>query len=368
MRVLLVEEGWHSTLRLARGLQDAGFAVTVLTANGKRARCRHRNVDWCCGPGVDDAQFVSHVDAMVRESAFDRVLPLTEPAMQRLWDAPVAWRERIFPRTEDWQRRLVLDKHLLLEHAAERGIPIPRYRRVDATFDRLAAARELGLPLVVKGATGSGGRRVRIVATQDVLAAVLQRAELLGGHWIVQEHVASPTYLVGGVFRDGEPTRLYAGVKLAQYPPRIGGAIQLRSTRDSALVDLGVRAVRELRWTGFASVDCVRRADGTFALLEVNPRLWGSHAAARAAGVELFGAFAQLVAGQSPRADLSFADGVEGWIFPKYFRSIKHRGVRGALQGLRALVGDQGRDWWDPRFASYALRRERPMRHAIEPL
>jgi predicted ATP-grasp superfamily ATP-dependent carboligase len=368
MRVLLVEEGWHSTLRLARGLHDAGFAVTVLTANGKRARCRHRNVDWRCGPGVEDARFVAHVDAMVRESAFDRVLPLTEPAMQRLWDAPIAWQERIFPRTEPWQRRLVLDKHLLLEHAASRGIPIPRYRRVDATFDRGVAARELGLPLVVKGATGSGGRRVRIVDTQEALAATLERAGVLGGEWIVQEHLASPTYLVGGVFRDGEPIRLYAGVKLAQYPPRTGGAIRLRSTRDAALVELGLCAVRELRWTGFASVDCVRRADGAFALLEVNPRLWGSHAAARAAGVELFGAFAQLVAGESPPAELRFADGIEAWIFPKYFRSTAHRGVRGALQGLRELVGDQGRDWWDPRFASYALRRERPMRNAIEAL
>lgn len=32
--------------------------------------------------------------------------------------------------------------------------------------------------------------------------------------------------------------------------------------------------IRELRWTGFASVDFVRSRAGSFLLLEVNPRLW----------------------------------------------------------------------------------------------
>src|SRR5215208_1309389 len=102
MRVLLVEEGWHSTLRLARGLEDAGFAVTVLTANGKHAKCRRGSVVWCCGPRLDDERFVEHVDDMVSAYGFEHVLPLTESAMQRLWDAPVSWRERLFPQPEAW--------------------------------------------------------------------------------------------------------------------------------------------------------------------------------------------------------------------------------------------------------------------------
>ena len=364
-RVLLVEEGLSATLRLARALDDAGADVTVLTADGSTATCRRGAMRWCSGPPVAHADFVPHVDALVTATGFDRVLLLTEPVMQRVWDADVAWRSAIFPRAAAWQRRLVLDKHALVEHMAAHGIAVPRHHRVDAAFDARRAIRELGLPLVVKGATGGGGSRVRIVDTAAELAATLARARQIADDWIVQEHVASPTYLFGGLFRDGAPLRMFAGEKLAQHPPRTGGAIRLRSTNDAALVAAGTRVVAQLQWTGFASLDFVRRGDGAHLLLEVNPRLWGSHAAAAEAGVDLFAPFVQLLAGDEPRAELAFATNIETWIFPRYLQSPVHRGVRGVARALRDLVGDQGRDWRDPRFVLHALRGYNRMRSLI---
>ncbi|MBL0215806.1 MAG: ATP-grasp domain-containing protein [Myxococcales bacterium] len=363
--VLLVEEGWHSTLPLARALEDADHAVTVLTANGTTASCSRKTVRWTSGPTLASAGFAAHLDRMVTAARFDHVLPLTEDAMRRLWAMPVTWRDRIFPQTAPWQRSLVADKHALVEHMRSRGIAIPRHRRVDDTFDLDAAAHDLGLPLVVKSSTGCGGRLVRIVDTRHALAATLESARRLGGDWIVQEYVPSTTYLVGGVFHAGEPVRIYAAEKLAQDPARVGGAVRLRSTHDPALVELGVRVVRELRWTGFASVDFVRSRAGSFLLLEVNPRLWGSHAGALAAGVDLMTPFAQLLAGETPPVDLAFTDNVESWIFPQY---LAHRSVRTAVRGLRDLVGEQGRDWRDPRFALYTLRRARRMRRLAQRL
>jgi biotin carboxylase len=359
MRVLLVEEGWHATMKIARGLRGAGMTVTAITANGTSARCRHEGVDWLSGPTVESANFVAVLDELVTARAIDAVLPLTEPTMCRLWDAKVAWADRLFPRTVPWQQALVRDKHALVDHLAAHGVAVPRSMRVGVSppFDPAAAIARLGLPLVVKGATGSGGRRVAIASTAVELAQTLERAAAIDDRWIVQEHLVGPTYLVGGVFDRGRPLRVYGAEKVEQHPPRIGGAIQLRSLADVELVDAGLRAIEQLGWTGFASADLMRRADGQFVVLEINPRLWGSFAGAESAGVELFAPFAQLVLGGTPEPDLLYRSGSTCMIFPRYLNAAAHRNARGVLQALRDLRSEQGHDWRDPRFVVHIFHR-----------
>ena len=153
------------------------------------------------------------------------------------------------------------------------------------------------LPLVIKGATGASGMRVRIVSTDAELARAVDDARRAGGEWVAQEFIPSPTYLVGGVFHRGEPLRLYAAEKLEQHPPRTGPAIRLRSTGDdyAALLESAVRAIRELRWTGSRERGPHAAPDGRYVLLEINPRPWGSIASALDAGVDLFTPFADLI-------------------------------------------------------------------------
>jgi ATP-grasp domain len=362
-RVLLVEEGWHSTLYLARALADAGCAVTVLTANGTRAACTHGRVAWRSGPALGSPGFIAAVERLARD--VDHVLPLTEAAMAALWAAGAP---RVFPHTEPWQRRLVCDKHALVAHVAARGISTPSSVSIGSDTTGDALVRALGLPIVIKGATGSGGRRVRIAETRAELAELLARARALDDAWIAQEHVDGPTYLVGGVFDRGRPIRIYAAEKLEQHPPRVGGAIRLRSTADVALVETGIAAIRELAWTGFASADLMRRRDGSYVLLEINPRLWGSLAGALSAGVDLFAPFAALLDGGAPEPDLGFAAGATCMIFPRYLNAAAHRNAAGLARAFIDLFGEQGRDWRDPRFVMHTLRRLRRLKRLAAPL
>jgi predicted ATP-grasp superfamily ATP-dependent carboligase len=264
---------------------------------------------------------------------------------------------RVFPATLPWQRRLVCDKHAMLEHAAARGLAIPRHVRITAELSADAVARELGIPVVIKGATGSGGRRVRIADSKAELADLIARTRAIDDRWIAQELVVGPTYLVGGVFDRGRPIRIYAAEKLEQFPPRTGGAIRLRSLADAALVEAGAAAIRELAWTGFASADLMRRPDGRYALLEINPRLWGSLAGAVSAGVDLFRPFAALLDGQTPAPDLAFTPDNTCMIFPRYLNAAAHRNAAGFACALADLLGEQGRDWRDPRLVAHTLRR-----------
>lgn len=366
--VLLVEEGWSQTLELARGLEDTGHAVTVVTANGSTARYRRRSVDWLSAPMLASAEIVPHLDRIVHERACDHVVPLTEAVMRRLWEAHPAWSDRVFPSTDAWQRELLGNKHRLIEHMAACGIAIPRHVHLRASFDADALVRELGLPVVVKDATGVAGARVRIVDSRAELTAVVDRARALGGEWIVQEYVDGPTCLFGGVFHVGRPLRLYAGEKLELHPPRTGPAIRMRSDDHGALAEAGRRVLAELRWTGFASADFIRRRDGRYVLLEVNPRPWASIAAAIGAGVDLVGTFGALLAGDVPAADLSFANDLECMIFPRYLLAPRYRGLAGVTHALRDLLGHQGREWRHPGFLRHILRRLYRVRRTLRPL
>lgn len=289
--------------------------------------------------------------------AFDVLVPLTERVMAQLWSACVPWADRVWPSTDAWQRRVVRDKILLVDELAARGIPTLRQHRVDLESARSIerAARDLHYPLVMKGATGVGGERVRIVDSRGELDLAVQRARELGGAWCFQEWASGPTYLVGGVFDEGRALRLYAGEKLEQFPPRVGPAIRLRSTLDARVREVGTAAMQELWWTGFASADVIRRADGTVALLEINPRPWGSIGCAASAGVDLMTPFAAMLRGEIVDESLACRDGDEHAVFPRYLMAPAYRGLRGAIMAARDLVRES--EWRHPRFLMHALRR-----------
>lgn len=359
LKVLIIEEGWGATLHLAHALAELGLDVSVATANGRNARYRHRNVDWWSLPRSDSPDYLSALDRIVADRNFDRVLPLTEALMWRTWDA---WRgaDRLFPVLDSVQRALLRNKHRLVEHMGARGIPVPRQVP-------LTAARDLGLPVVVKGASGAGGARVEIVDTDDARERAVRRASRCGGEWVAQEWLPGPTFLVGGLCHEGRALRIYAAEKLEQYPPRTGPAIRLRSTRADELVDAALRVFAELRLTGLASADFMRRPDGTYVLLEVNPRPWGSIAGAQSAGVDLFTPYAALLAGRVPAPDLAFVENDECRIFPRYLMSARYRSFGGAMRVLVDLLGNQGRGWRDPRFALRNAARMFSLRDQWQP-
>jgi hypothetical protein len=356
-RVVLLDEGWAQTIDLAVGLENAGHRVTVLTASGGTACYRYRTMQWLSGPTLQSPDLIPYLDQLMIATPFDHVLPLTEAAMIRLWDANPSWASRITPAAAGWQRRLLRDKYALSEHLAALGVDVPRHRRLSLDASPAALARELGLPLVVKGATGAGGTRVRIVETVAELARAMQRASSIGGAWGVQEFVDGPTLLFGGVFHDGRPLRIFAGEKLEQYPRRTGPAIRMRSLADPALLELGTRILGELRWTGFASADFIRRSDGRYSFLEVNPRLWGSAGAARSAGVDLFTPFAAMLAGELPAPDLAFATQQDVRIFPRYLLSPAYWRPTGIMRALRDLFGAERQPWRHPGFVRHLAAR-----------
>jgi carbamoyl-phosphate synthase L subunit-like protein len=357
-RVLVLDEGFMSGTHTALGLTQAGCAVVVLAGTGGRGRHVGRGIAWSLAPRAGSDEFLRAVDATVRQSAFDYVYPVTEPIQEQLWTSGAGWLSKLYPCLEPWQRDLLGDKQRIAVYVGDRGVPVPAHRSVATRADADDAAQQFGFPVVVKGVRGRGGNATRIAASLDETWSAVQAMLRGGTRCFVQEYVDGPTYLVGGLFHDGCPIRVYAGRKIEQHPPRTGPAIRIRSVDDPTLLQSALTVFRELRWTGLASVDFIGGGGRQHLFLELNPRPWGSITAAADAGVDLFTPFAELLRGRTPTADLAFRPGVDSTIFPLYFlaRAFWWRG-RALGAAAQDLAGAQGAPWRSVGQAAHLLNR-----------
>lgn len=362
--VLVLDEGFMSSAYAAVGLRDTKCRVIVLAGTGGRGQHNGGSIRWSLAPAVSSDAFLAVVDHVVRNDDVDVVYPMTEPIQARLWDAQPIWSDRVFPRTEAWQRELFRDKSRLSEFVHQQGVPIPATRVVCGSDDVRDALASFGTPVVVKGIRGRGGSETWIASTYaDALHAV-RMAHASDIPCFMQRYIVGATYLVGGVFDGGRPVRLYAGEKVEQYPVRTGPSIRIRSTHDPALVETALAVFRTAGVTGLASADFIRDdegregAAGRYLFLEVNPRPWGSITAAAEAGVDLFSPLAELLRGATPETDLTFGPGIESTVLPLYFRSrafwLGGRVIRSLMHDLR---GPPGVPWREPGQAAHLLYR-----------
>ncbi len=301
MRVLLLDEGFVSGASTALGLQRAGCTVDVIAATGGAGECRTAAGTWRLAPRVGHPELR---DLVSRQRGYDIVYAATEPLQQLLSGA------RSDKRRTSAQMRAA-------------RISVPDEQSAASETDLRDAIRELGTPLVVKGSIGRGGKTTFIVRSLSEARRAANRIRALGADPFAQAHVRGVTYLAGGLFENGRALRLYCGAKRVQFPARTGPAAELVSTDDRTFVSVALRAFEASRVTGLASADFIRDERGVYHFLELNPRPWGSIAAARDAGVDLFTPLVALWSGQAITADLSFRPGVRSTVFPLAFLSMR---------------------------------------------
>lgn len=313
MRILLLDEGFVSGAATALGLHAAGCDVDVIAAVNGTARCHATGGVWRFAIPSAVAEIIAHA---VVDGKYDVIYPTTEPLHRLLWARRRDWPALALPTDDDERPIHLADKRAMSRLARRTGVDTPD------EIDRLSTSnvdetiRALSLPIVIKGAVGRGGQTTFVASSATEARDALRRIERRGTEAFAQRYIHGPTFLVGGVFHRGSPLRLYAGEKRVQFPSRTGPAAVLVSTRDEALIRSATRIFQAVGLTGLASADFIRAPDGRFHFLELNPRPWGSIAAARDAGVDLFDPLTALWRGTLPIADLRFRDGVRSPVIP----------------------------------------------------
>jgi protein-tyrosine-phosphatase len=124
-----------------------------------------------------------------------------------------------------------------------------------------------------------------IVKNESERAAVLEK-------WLPYVSVQQQEYIGGRglgiefLFNQGQRVWHFAHERIHEYPLTGGASTYRRSVHaDPTLLEQAQQLLAALRWHGVAMVEFKVGRDGSFYLMEINPRLWGSLALSIDAGV-----------------------------------------------------------------------------------
>jgi D-aspartate ligase len=283
----------HAGLAVARSLGRDGVPVSGISWNPHEFGLKSRYLDRRHVVPFGDGQAV--LTALREEAGGERVAFFPERdenvefALDH-WDEVRAVAELPLPDDAEAVRRL-RRKDVLPLVAAEAGVSSPRTVLADSD----EAVRDAGLrpPLVVKAVEGQAyalafGHKAVVAPDVDLALEAVREARERGFHMIVQEIVPDSHERVYSLLtyigRSGEPIVTLVGRKVRQGPLRFGTSAVFEVDYEPRVLELGLRLLRTVGYTGIAHVEFAQDPrDGEFQLLEVNTRLpvWAALAANR---------------------------------------------------------------------------------------
>lgn len=173
----------------------------------------------------------------------------------------------------------------------EAGVPcVPGYQGEDQS-DKvlLAAAEEIGAPIMVKAAAGGGGRGMRLVhALEDLPEAVASaRSEAENafgsGELILEKAVLSPRHVEIQVFGDSHGKVVHLGERDCSVQRRHQKVVEespcpvMTPELRDAMGQAAVNAASSIGYQGAGTVEFLLDAGGEFYFLEMNTRLQVEH-------------------------------------------------------------------------------------------
>jgi D-aspartate ligase len=307
-RVLVTDAEDRPGVAAIRCLHSSGFVVTAAGrgwwAPGLWSReCSARFVVRSRSEEVDT--YVAGLERVLRKRPQAVLLPGTDETLF----AVSSRRERLepyvklgLPGREAVAR--ALSKEQLAVSAAQAGLPTPEGVVCDDYDEALAAARDFGFPVLVKGVDAIIEREGRIVRFPTQLAR--DEAELAGaqqriGHCIVQRRMIGRMSAFLGVATD----QGLLGMVLSRYRrtwPPVAGMASFAETAEvpPSLAERVGAIVEGLGWRGVFQLQMIEDDNGDRWPIDFNPRLFGSMGIARAAGVPLSTLWCRWLLGERP--------------------------------------------------------------------
>ena len=348
--VLFIDDvGWDCFFQLAAGLKRAGIRTIRVTRSRRtrtaslllfdRAIHHSDSAGHLDLPGIlegEDIIDVQMTENMVTAAGKEfTLLPRTQ-------------------RTEAWTRRAaVMDKLLVAERLGELGFFTPPVLTgPNADADQII--QRLGLPVMRKLRTASGGEGMSIVRTREELETLLTKDQRSDSYFF-ERCIEGRQLQVAGVFGDGDDA--VVTYETLQRRSALAPASLIRTIDDPGLVETGRAAVKALGIAGMININVIRDAEGRDWIHDVNPRVFGSFMAFRTVGVDLLQAYVEWLRTTPGLPADRQGDENSLVVFPAAFRTDSGGSPSWKINGILRAAGSY-RHWAGPRYVAYEIGRQ----------
>lgn len=303
MKALVTDAHLRSSVAGIRALGTAGVPLVAAATDRSAAGLWSRYVSARAALPAPQLSTQAFVDALGKLAARHGPL-VVYPGQESSVGALLERADRLPPGVVspyadvDAPRRL-REKPELAELAVAAGLAAPRTLASGSSSE--LAGMKLRAPCAVKPVRPGGVLASTRVAEDEASLADLLASLPPDEPLLVQDHVGGPLTSVAIVTdSDGAVAARFQQEARRTWPPGAGAsALAVSVTPDDDLVERGAALLRSVGYSGLAQLQFLRASDGP-ALIDVNPRFYGSLPLALAAGVNLPAAWHAVVTGGRP--------------------------------------------------------------------
>jgi len=337
---LVVDAGLRQSLVAVRSLGRLGVSVAALGASRDAPAFQSR---WClahdvCGDPEGSDDYGDYLDRRLAAAPARVLIPSSDATIALLRRRRIHLERRTrLALASERALAVAVSKDRTLAVASALGITVPRQVVARSARDAAAAARDVGLPAVIKPDESwqeRGGRRLvcALVTTVEEAACTLEALTTYGVPALVQQFLTGRREAISFIYSHGRMYARFAQVATRTCPP-LGGESVLRQSvpLPSPAAEQAEELVRAIGLEGYSEVEFRYSASGVPYLMEVNPRLSASVEVAVRAGVDF------------PRLLYQWARGSRIDVVRNYRTGLWMRNLAGDIMTTCAAFRDRGR-------------------------
>lgn len=290
-KVLIISCDFRKAYPVVESLRKLGFNILAGIINYNilftEALSRYvNNIIRIANPYSSEEAYIVSVIKAVKMYDIDIIVPIGFIDFMTLSKYKSVLEDYVTVPVEDYEKmRYVSNKWALQNFARKMKILYPKTLLLKSGVDNIVINKfvdDAGLPLVIKGLGDSS--KPLLVSNREVLTDMICK---------LKEDVLLQEFIPGfgtGYFclsYNGEPLAEFMHKRIQEVKPLGGASVKACSYFDENLLELGRRIIKGLKWTGVIMLEFKKEVErGSYYLLEINPKFWGSLELAYRAGID----------------------------------------------------------------------------------